>query len=343
MIFRTIFIQLIGLCLIALFIIRGIPLLTPLVDQAIQNQTKQVFNEHGLTWVNIAFHERDISLGGSTLDQAAHHQAISLAKSLWYVRNIHDNITPKPIKPYTMQLYADRQKLTIDTYVESQENKSKIKEIIHEINKNRELKEDIKVAFGQPEHWLALQTLLFKYIDRLELLSVSVIENDLSISAAANQQKVLDQLKSEFRNIKNMGFNITQYDFFAYDYAKFTCQNKFKSLTAKENIQFESGKSVIEKSSYDLLAEIKKNALLCINSKINIVGHTDNRGDDDENRQLSYNRALAVKAWLFTHGGIPLARLEAIGKGSSEPIENNNTKAGRAKNRRIEFIVEDIE
>lgn len=342
MTFRTAIIQLMGIGLLVALIIRAIPLLTPMVNQAIQDHTQQVFNNHGLNWVNIAFHDRDISLSGLTLDQETHHQAVSLAQSLWYVRDIHDNITPKPIKPYTMQLYVDRKKLKLDTYVGSEEGKQTIKTLIQESKENRKIEEAIQVAFGQPDKWLALQTLLFKYVNKLELLSVSIIENDLSISAAASHQAMIDQLKGEFRNIKNMGFNITHYDFFAYDYAKFTCQKTFKALMATENIQFESSKSEIKAVSYSLLEKIKKNALLCTNSKINIIGHTDNVGNDEENRTLSYNRALAVKAWLFNHGGIPLERLEAIGKGESEPIESNDTKAGRAKNRRIEFIVEDI-
>lgn len=343
MIFRTAIIQFIGLCLLALLIIRAIPLLTPMLNHAIQDHTRQVFDDHGLNWVNIAFHERDISLSGLTLDQEAHNQAINLAKSLWYVRNIHDNISPKPIKPYTMQLYADRKKLTLDTYIESEAQKVKIQEIVQQTKQNRNVNNNIKIALGAPEKWLALQMLLFKYINKLELLSVSIIENDLSISAAAKQQKTIDQFKNEFKNIRDMGFSITQHDLFAYDYAILACQQRFQSLLSKENIKFASNKAVIQESSFNLLETLKNNILLCMKAKVKIVGHTDNVGNDEDNQVLSYNRASAVRSWLFNYGGIPLERLEVIGKGASEPIESNDTKAGRAQNRRIEFIVEGVE
>lgn len=343
MTFRTAIIQLIGLLLLAVLIIRAIPLLIPLVSQHMHNHTQKIFNDNGFNWVNIAYHERDISLSGITLDQQTHKDVINLTKSLWYVRNIHDNITPKVVKPYTLYLYADREKLTIETYVENKAHKAELQENIKQIKQQRNVIKDIKMAFGKPEKWAELQTLLLKNINQLELLSVAVVENDLTISAAAKRQKTIDELKAEFKNIKDMGFNITQHDLFAYDYAVSACQKRFQALLSKDNIKFESNQSVIQESSFSLLEDLKNNALLCINAKIKVVGHTDNIGSDNDNQTLSYDRASAVKGWLFSHGGIPLERLEAIGKGASEPIASNETKAGRAQNRRIEFIVEGIE
>jgi len=343
MTFRAAIIQLIGLLLLAVLIICAIPLLTPLVSQYMQNHTQQVFNDNGFNWVNIAYHERDISLSGLTLDQQTHKDVINLTKSLWYVRNIHDNITPKTVKPYTLHLYADREKLKIETYVENTAHKTELQEHIEQIKQDRNVIKDIKMAFGKPEKWTELQTLLLKHLNQLELLSVSVVEHDLTISAAAKRQKTIDNLKAEFKNIKDMGFNITQHDLFAYDHAISTCQKNFQALLNKGNIKFESNQSIIQESSFSLLEDIKNNALLCINAKIKIVGHTDNIGNDNNNQVLSYNRAFAVKSWLFNHGGIPVERLEAIGQGASQPIASNKTKTGRAQNRRIEFIVEGIE
>ena len=81
--------------------------------------------------------------------------------------------------------------------------------------------------------------------------------------------------------------------------------------------------------------------MLCANAKITIIGYTDNVGSDTKNQELSYQRAQAVKARLFSQGGIPSERMNAIGKGALEPIDTNDTEQGRANNRRIEFVVED--
>ena len=70
--------------------------------------------------------------------------------------------------------------------------------------------------------------------------------------------------------------------------------------------------------------------------QISISGHTDSRGKPDHNLDLSRRRAESVKRWLVEHG-IDGSRLETEGFGPDAPIDTNDTKAGRAKNRRIEF------
>ncbi len=66
-----------------------------------------------------------------------------------------------------------------------------------------------------------------------------------------------------------------------------------------------------------------------------IYGYTDNSGDEAENKKLSQRRANAVKEALIRYG-IKQTRLTGIGKGEVDPIADNETKEGRAKNRRIE-------
>ncbi len=69
--------------------------------------------------------------------------------------------------------------------------------------------------------------------------------------------------------------------------------------------------------------------------KVKIIGHTDNVGDADYNMKLSKDRAEDVLK-LFNRKGINFNRLEAVGKGESDPVESNDTDAGRELNRRIE-------
>jgi len=109
-----------------------------------------------------------------------------------------------------------------------------------------------------------------------------------------------------------------------------------KALTG---IQFESGKSVIKKSSYGILDDVadvmKNNAAY----NLEIHGHTDSQGDDAMNMKLSEDRAAAVKKYLEDKG-VEDARIKSFGHGEEMPIADNGTSAGRAKNRRVEFKVE---
>ena len=72
--------------------------------------------------------------------------------------------------------------------------------------------------------------------------------------------------------------------------------------------------------------------------RIRIEGHTDSIGSPAYNQGLSHRRAQSVKQYLTRHFGIPDDRLEVVGRGEDEPLSDNRTTAGRAKNRRAEFV-----
>ena len=74
------------------------------------------------------------------------------------------------------------------------------------------------------------------------------------------------------------------------------------------------------------------------NSMIKILGHTDNIGSASYNEALSQRRADAVVNILIDNGVQPV-RLQALGRGEDDPIENNLTAEGRAQNRRVEIII----
>lgn len=70
-----------------------------------------------------------------------------------------------------------------------------------------------------------------------------------------------------------------------------------------------------------------------------VEGHTDDRGSDSTNQQLSQKRADAVRQYLESRG-VSAERMRSIGRGESEPIASNDSPEGRANNRRVEVIVE---
>ena len=103
-------------------------------------------------------------------------------------------------------------------------------------------------------------------------------------------------------------------------------------------IYFDTAASTVKKESYGILLEIAN--MLRDNSDINlqIVGHTDNQGEENYNQILSENRARAVKQILVEEFGINEDKLQFMGKGESEPVGDNTTENGKANNRRVEFI-----
>lgn len=111
---------------------------------------------------------------------------------------------------------------------------------------------------------------------------------------------------------------------------------KGKAVTS--DILFDVNKDLIKKESFSLIDQfgeaMQKNPTL----KIRIVGHTDGDGVDAYNLELSKKRAAAVKAYLVTNHSIDGSRILTDGKGATQPVADNSTEAGKAKNRRVEFV-----
>jgi outer membrane protein OmpA-like peptidoglycan-associated protein len=111
------------------------------------------------------------------------------------------------------------------------------------------------------------------------------------------------------------------------------------SVRVLQQVHFQTASATILPDSFPMLGEIAQllKATPAI-KKMRIEGHTDNHGAADYNLDLSKRRAASVRQWLVDHGIDP-GRLESQGYGITQPIETNDTDAGRAANRRVEFKI----
>jgi OmpA-OmpF porin, OOP family len=103
-------------------------------------------------------------------------------------------------------------------------------------------------------------------------------------------------------------------------------------------ILFDSGSDRVKGESYGTLKEIAGVLTEVTDLKVQIVGHTDSDGEDAANLDLSRRRASSVKTLLVGEFKIDAARLDVDGKGETQPMDTNGTPAGKANNRRVEFI-----
>ncbi len=109
-------------------------------------------------------------------------------------------------------------------------------------------------------------------------------------------------------------------------------------IEISEKIFFSFGKAKILPKSYPVLNEVTKVLKDNPTLKVRVEGHSDSKGNAATNKKLSRDRAVAVRDYLVT-AGIDASRLDAEGYGSEQPLESNNTAAGREKNRRVEFVI----
>lgn len=107
---------------------------------------------------------------------------------------------------------------------------------------------------------------------------------------------------------------------------------------AAKNVFFSTGSAKLMAKSNKSLDEVAKLMLADESLKMQIDGHTDSQGSDELNQALSEKRAAAVLDYLVSKG-VDASRIKSTGYGEAKPIADNNTAAGRAKNRRTEMTV----
>jgi len=103
------------------------------------------------------------------------------------------------------------------------------------------------------------------------------------------------------------------------------------------NILFETGKATLKPESMEEIQKVAEYMKKNPTARFEVQGHTDNQGSDAINDPLSQQRAESVVKALESLGCDPF-NLRPVGKGSHEPVADNKTDEGRAKNRRVEFI-----
>ncbi|MDP4237670.1 MAG: OmpA family protein, partial [Bacteroidota bacterium] len=104
------------------------------------------------------------------------------------------------------------------------------------------------------------------------------------------------------------------------------------------NLFFDFNKSELKSESFAELDRLVELLKASPKMEVEIVGHTDNVGNDATNKKLSNDRAIAVRNYLVSKS-IAAKRLKTIGYGSSKPLASNETEEGRQQNRRVEFTI----
>ena len=105
-------------------------------------------------------------------------------------------------------------------------------------------------------------------------------------------------------------------------------------------LRFGSNSTRLDAGARRLLDRLRDALNVFPDSTLTIEGHTDASGDSRANLSLSERRAAAVADYLVSSLGIPRFRLKVIGYGDTRPITSNRTAEGRARNRRIDIILD---
>lgn len=116
-----------------------------------------------------------------------------------------------------------------------------------------------------------------------------------------------------------------------------TADNQLK-LSIPNDISFATGRHDIQPRLVPILDQFAQGLNQQMSIEVRIIGHTDNTGNDAINNPLSVNRAQSARDHLVSRG-VASSRISIDGRGAREPIADNKTEAGRARNRRIDIFL----
>lgn len=139
-------------------------------------------------------------------------------------------------------------------------------------------------------------------------------------------KRMQDQKATMEQATQGTGVSVTQ-----------TADNQLK-LDIPSDISFDSGRADIKPNLRPVLDRFASTLNQNPVTTVNIIGHTDSSGSDAINNPLSVNRASATRDYLVARG-VAMHRISIDGRGSREPVADNDTPAGRAMNRRVEIYV----
>ncbi len=116
----------------------------------------------------------------------------------------------------------------------------------------------------------------------------------------------------------------------------------YLQVVLPEGILFATDSAAVSGPAQSDLYAVARNLNQYPNSRVEVIGHTDNTGSASYNQDLSQRRAQSV-AGILAAAGVSQGRLAATGRGLTQPVASNDTAAGRAQNRRVEIIIRPIQ
>lgn len=243
------------------------------------------------------------------------------------------------VNPYTLTADYREHKLQLDGYFPSETARDDVIETVKKLFMHEEIVHDgLKVASGDPAQWQTTIILLLNALRQFKHGHLEVSNYEARLTGQVASTKTVRELENDVSRLLEHDYHLQLY-VQAADTQILKCQRQFSNLLSSSRITFESSSVLIQASSYDLLESLVSAAKECPDAEITIAGHTDAIGDAQRNLQLSQQRAEVVRRYLIRNG-IDGTKIKAVGYGESRPIADNDTEASRAKNRRIEFIIE---
>jgi len=291
----------------------------------------------------ITISDTKVSLSGMARDLGGREGIAAALKNLPDGFSVAANEIEAP--PYIFQAYKDpvAVTLTLTGYVPDNNVHAAIVAAAGRKFFSEKVVDNLKASVGAPSGFANAVVPALGALSRLSTGTLVVSDREVKLSGDAFYDAAPAQIRAGLIKDFSQGWQLNA-DISVKPAAApvdaTVCQQLLSELLAKGTIRFVSGLSTLDPDSAGLLDHLIEIALRCPTVNIEVAGHTDADGPEGFNQALSEKRAEVVTDYLVK-AGLPASRFTAVGYGSTQPIASNETDEGKARNRRIEFVVKE--
>lgn len=307
-------------------------------DAAVQVLIEQVAR---LKEGKITLSDKSVSLSGMARDLGGREAIAAALRNLPEGFTVASNEVAAP--PYVFQANKDPVgvTLTLTGYVPDNAVHAALVAAAQRKFFDEKVVDNLKASIGAPKGFSDAVVRALGALSRLSTGSLVVSDREVKLSGDALYDGAANQIRTRLPKELPEGWTAkaeVSVKPAAAPVDASVCQRLFTEVLSKGTIQFDTGSATINADSAGLLDRLAEIALRCPTASIEVNGHTDGDGDDAANQALSEKRAQAVVDFMVK-AGLPADRFKATGFGSSQPVADNSTDEGKAKNRRIDFLV----
>jgi OmpA-OmpF porin, OOP family len=291
----------------------------------------------------VTISDTNVSLSGMARELGGREAIATALKNLPEGFSVASNEVKAP--PYIFQANKDpvAATLTLTGYVPDNNVHAAIVAAAGRKFYSEKVVDNLKASLGAPSGFAGAVVPALGALSRLSTGTLVVSDREVKLSGDALYEAAPGQLRGNLVKDFPQGWQLKA-DISVKPAAApvdaTVCQQLFSEVLGKGTIRFESGRSNLDPDSSGLLDHLIEIALRCPTAGIEVAGHTDTDGDSATNQALSEKRAQAVVDYLVK-AGLPAGRFTAAGYGSTQPVAANDTDDGKARNRRIEFVVKE--